>query len=185
MAQQDYVSKSKSKNKKQSPYKKKAEPAPVISFKTKVIALFLFIALPCFGYLLWTIKDKEPDTVAPVKAVKNVAEKTVELPKPPEEKWTYVDDLKSKEVEVGQYDVTKKGPYKMQCGSFKSRKQAEALKAKIAFSGLVAQVGKAVGTSATWYKVYLGPYSKKRGAEKDRHKLKNNSIHGCKIWNWN
>lgn len=182
MAHQDYVS--KPKNKRQSPYKKKAKPAPRISFKTKVIAFFLLLALPCFGYLLWTIKDKKPENV-PAQPPKTVKEKTTELPKPPEEKWTYVDDLKSKEVEVGEYNVTQKGPYKMQCGSFKTRKQAEILKAKIAFTGLEAQVSKFVGTSATWFKVYLGPYPKKRGAEKDKHKLKNNSIHGCKIWNWN
>ena len=185
MAHQDYVSRSRAKNKKKSPYKKNVEPAPAISLKVKMIALFLVLALPSFGYLLWTIKDKQPEVVVAPKVTKTTKAKTTELPKPPQEKWTYVDDLKSKEVEVGEYTVTQKGPYKMQCGSFKTRKQAESLKAKIAFTGLVAQVSKSVGTSATWYKVYLGPYPKKRGAEKDKHKLKNNSVHGCKIWNWN
>lgn len=185
MAHQDYISRSKSNSKKKSPYKKKPEPVPTVSSKTKLIALFLLIALPCFAYLLWSIKDKEPEIIVPVKTNKKVIKKAAELPKPPEEKWTYVDDLKSKEVEVGEYKVTQKGPYKMQCGSFKTRKQAEALKAKIAFAGLEALVGESVGTSSTWFKVYLGPYPKKREAEKDKHKLKNNSIHGCKIWNWN
>lgn len=184
MAHQDYVSRSRAKNKKQSPYKKNVEPAPAISFKVKMIALFLFVALPSFGYLLWSIKDKQPDIVTTPKVAKTVKAKSTELPKLPEEKWTYVDDLKSKEVEVGEYKVTQKGPYKLQCASFKTSKQAQALKAKIAFTGLEAKVSKSIGTSATWYKVYLGPYPKKRGAEKDKHKLKNNSVRGCKIWNW-
>jgi cell division protein FtsN len=186
MAHQDYVSRSRVKNKKQSPYKKNVEPAQGSSLKVKLIATFLVIALPSFGYLLWSIKDKQPAVVAPtpkVIKVKKTAE-VAELPELPQEKWTYVDDLKSKQVEVGQYEVKNKGPYKMQCGSFRTRKQAESLKAKIAFTGLEAQVSKSVGSSSTWYKVYLGPYDKKRNAEKDKHKLKNNAIHACKIWGW-
>jgi len=182
MAHQDYVSRSRAKNKKQSPYKKNVEPTQGTSLKVKLIAAFLIIALPSFGYMLWSIKDNQPETVIVPTVIK--PKKTTELPELPEEKWTYVDELKSKQVEVGEYEVKKKGPYKMQCGSFKTRKQAESLKAKIAFTGLEAQVGKSVGTSATWYKVYLGPYTKKRNAEKDKHKLKNNSVHGCKIWGW-
>tara|TARA_R110000744_G_scaffold15623_1_gene43378 strand:+ start:2484 stop:3038 length:555 start_codon:yes stop_codon:yes gene_type:complete len=183
MAHQDYVSRSRAKNKKQSPYKKNEQPAEGTSLKVKLIAAFLIVAIPSFGYMLWSIKDVQPDTVVAPKVIK-AKQKTTELPELPEEKWTYVDDLKSKEVEVGEYKVTQKGPYKMQCGSFRTRKQAESLKAKIAFTGLEAQVSKATGTSSVWYKVYLGPYVKKREAEKDKHKLKNNSVHGCKIWGW-
>ena len=185
MAHQDYVSRSRAKNKKQSPYKKNEQPAQGKPTKVKLIAAFLIIAIPSFGYMLWSIKDKQPEPIVETKIVK--PKKTTELPELPElpeEKWTYVDDLKSKEVEVGEYKVTQKGPYKMQCGSFRTRKQAESLKAKIAFTGLEAQVSKATGTSSVWYKVYLGPYPKKREAEKDKHKLKNNSVHGCKIWGW-
>ena len=81
--------------------------------------------------------------------------------------------------------MVNKGPYKMQCGSFKTRKQADTLKARIAFSGLVAQVSQSKGSNGTWYKVYLGPYPKKRAAEKDKHKLKSNNINHCQIWLWN
>ncbi|SEL58273.1 cell division protein FtsN [Colwellia chukchiensis] len=184
MAHQDYVSRSRAKNNKKSPYKKTPEPAPSSSLKVKLISAFLVLAIPSFAYLLWSIKDQEPAAITtPQQSPK--PQKTQELPKPPEEKWRYVDDLKSKQVEVGEYEVVQKGPYRMQCGSFRTRKQAESLKAKIAFTGLVAQIDSAKGTSSTWYKVYLGPYDKKRSAEKDRHKLKNNAIHGCKIWGWN
>jgi len=182
MAHQDYVSRSRAKNKKQSPYKKNAEPTQGTSLKVKLIIAFLVVALPSFCYMLWSIKDQQPEAIVAPKVVK--VKKANDLPELPEEKWTYVDELKSKEVEVGEYEVKDKGPYKMQCGSFKTRKQAESLKAKIAFAGLEAQVSKSVGTTSTWYKVYLGPYTKKRNAEKDKHKLKNNSVHGCKIWGW-
>ena len=72
----------------------------------------------------------------------------------------------------------------MQCGSFKTQKQAETLKARIAFSGLEAQVKSVSGKNGTWHKVYLGPYPRKRLAEKDKHKLKRNNINYCQIWLW-
>ena len=87
-------------------------------------------------------------------------------------------------IEGGQYEVKEKGPYKMQCGSFKTSKQAETLKARIAFSGLEAQVKSVAGKNGTWHKVFLGPYPRKRLAEKDKHTLKRNNINYCQIWLW-
>ena len=81
--------------------------------------------------------------------------------------------------------MEEKGPYKMQCGSFRKRSQAEAMKAQIAFSGLVAKVSESSGKNGIWYKVALGPYPRKRMAEADKHKLKRNNITTCQIWLWN
>ncbi len=185
MAHQDYVSRPQNKNKKKSPYKDKTPPEPTFTLKLKLI-LLLSLTLVCgFGYALWTIKDNKPQPHA--EKIKTVASKdTTEqsLPTPPKEKWAYVDDLKSKEVEVGQYEVKNKGPYKMQCGSFRTKKQAEVLKANIAFSGLSSQIGTSQGQKGMYYKVFLGPYDRKRQAEKDKHKLKNNNVNGCQIWLW-
>ena len=134
---------------------------------------------------LWSIKDiQTPEPSQKANPIKQV-EKKNELPTPPEEKWQYMEELKSKEVEVGEYAVKEKGPYKMQCGSFRTRKQAEVMKANIAFSGLSAKVSASKGSNGTWHKVFLGPYEKKREAEKDKHKLKNNNIGTCQIWLWN
>ena len=183
MAPQDYISRSNSK--KKSPYKKQPE-VQAMTLKFKVVALITFIALAGAGFGLWKLTQVKPlDT--PITNKQTPSTKQSDLPKPPEEKWDYIDKLKEdKDLEVGQYEVVNKGPYKMQCGSFKTRKQADSLKAKIAFSGLVAQVSQSKGSNGngTWYKVYLGPYPKKRDAEKDKHKLKNNNINYCQIWLW-
>ena len=144
MAHQDYVS--RSQNKKKSPYKTKAAPQPTFTLKLKLTLLLVVILIAGFGYGLWSIKDNKP-LVTPEKTVQ-VASKEVtdkSLPTPPKEKWAYVDDLKSKEVEVGEYEVKNKGPYKMQCGSFRTQKQAEVLKATIAFTGLTSQISSAKG----------------------------------------
>mgnify|MGYP006140845167 CR=1 FL=1 len=181
MAPQDYVSRSNSK--KKSPYKQQPE-AQSLSLKFKVVALITLLGIGGGAFGLWQLTQIKPlETTTTVEQA--IPSKHSALPKPPEEKWDYIDQLKEdKDLEVGQYEVVKKGPYKMQCGSFKTRAQADTLKAKIAFSGLVAQVSQSKGSNGTWYKVYLGPYPKKRSAEKDKHKLKNNNINHCQIWLW-
>jgi len=186
MAHQDYVSRSKVSKKKNNPYKNKPASVPTgISTKVKLLAGFLIVALSAFTYFLWSIKDIEPPIQTTPNKTNTAKQKSNELPTPPEEKWQYMEQLKTKEVDEGEYTVKEQGPYKMQCGSFKTRKQAEVMRATIAFSGLSSQVSSAKGTSGTWYKVFLGPYQQKRAAEKDKHKLKSNNINTCQIWLWN
>ncbi len=184
MTHQDYVSRAKSPQKKHNPYKKQPDAPTGVPRRLKIIALLVIVAVAAFGYFLWSIKDIKPDTTVVTPPAKH-SQKESKLPKPPEEKWQYMEELKSKEVEVGQYQVKEKGPYKMQCGSFRTRKQAEVMKATIAFSGLSSQISSASGSNGTWYKVFLGPYERKRAAEKDKHKLKSNGITTCQIWLWN
>jgi cell division protein FtsN len=92
--------------------------------------------------------------------------------------------LKKEKDIVGEYEVKENGPYKMVCGSFKQRSRAETLKANMAFVGIESIIQIANNGSTPWYKVALGPYTKKRMAEQDKHKLKNNKITGCQIWLW-
>lgn len=68
----------------------------------------------------------------------------------------------------------------MQCGAFKLLQQAEERKAMIAFLGITSKVRKKEDSS--WYRVVLGPYTLKRDAEKDKHKLQKAKIEPCAIW---
>ena len=190
MANQDYVSRTPAKKKKNMRKSKKtSKNSSAMPLKAKLISLLLVTLIGAFSYGLWSLKT-DPSTKTPlVETVKTAKDKTSSnktkaLPEPPKEKWTYVKGLASKEIEVGQYEVKEKGPYKMQCGSFRTQKQAETLKARIAFSGLEAQVKSVTGKSGLWHKVFLGPYPRKRLAEKDKHMLKRNNINHCQIWLW-
>lgn len=142
------------------------------------IASFIALLLVGFiGYFIFAV-DKPAIEVKQHKA----AVKTEEmLPEKPQPQWDYVDILKTKEVKV-EIPVEKKPtrPYQMQCGSFRHQGDAESLKAKIAFQGLESQVKK----TGNWYRVILGPYERKRLAEKQRHKLQRAKINGCQIWFW-
>ena len=183
MAHQDYIS--RSSNKKNNPYKKNSkQEAAGLSVKVKLIALFALFAIAGFGYFLYTLNGIEPAVIETPTATGS-APKATTLPKPPEEKWQYIEKLKgNEEIQGGEYEVVNKGPYKMQCGSFRTTERAETLKANIAFAGLVAQVSKSTGKNGVYYRVYLGPYQKKREAERDKHLLKRNNINRCQISPW-
>ncbi len=183
MAHQDYVARSRA-SKKNNPYKNKTAQPQVVSFKTKLVALITVLAIVFFAYFLWSIKDQQPPQSAAKKPVK--IKKTLEtsLPELPKEKWSYRKDLAGKSVEKSTYEVINKGPFKMQCGSFRTAHQAESVKAKMAFIGIESQVIKSQGKHNLWYKVILGPFVHKRSAESERHKLKKNNINGCQIWLW-
>jgi cell division protein FtsN len=185
MSNQDYIARTPAKKKKNNPYKKNTPPpAPKLAVKTKLVCLIIIILIAAFGYGLWFLKTS-PKTKEPIQTVTTTSPtKETSLPKPPKEKWTYVENLKTKEIEVGQYEVTKKGPYRLQCGSFKTTERAETLKATIAFVGLEATIKKSIGSNGTWYKVILGPYARKRLAEQDKHKLRNNSVNRCQVLLW-
>ncbi|MFB2726639.1 SPOR domain-containing protein [Shewanella mangrovisoli] len=106
------------------------------------------------------------------------------LPPKPKEEWTYLDELENKNVEVDIPDVVStRAPqqYQLQCASFRQESQANQMKAVIAFQGLEAQVRQIEGTSGTWYKVILGPYERRRDAERKRHTLQNAGINGCQL----
>ncbi|MGL4476028.1 MAG: SPOR domain-containing protein [Shewanella sp.] len=159
------------------------------SFLLIVIAVIL---IGGFGYFLYFLKSGSdtpaaPVTVeAPVKATKPAAKPDPNaLPPKPKEEWSYQKELENKQVIIDLPVETKPTrPYQMQCGSFRSESQANEMKAVIAFQGLEAQVRRTDGAKGTWFKVVLGPYERKREAERQRHKLQKVGINGCQVWLW-
>lgn len=191
MAHQDYIARPRAPKKKKNPYKAKGKKqlANNSGLKPVVIGLIIVAIVTAFSYFLYSLKNNAADgetteikLSTPSKTTKQAEEDA--LPEPPTEKWTYFDELQNKVVEVDSYDVKQQGPYQMQCASFRNKKDAEVLKAKIAFTGLSSKIRKAKGTNGIWYKVVLGPFERKRMAENAKHKLKRNKINGCQIWLW-
>lgn len=179
MAQHDYINrqpnKSKSKRNKQTPARK---PFPAF------LAITAIILVSGFSYGLWYIKkNADPKQVAQVqqKVVSPAQTKRVpEKPRPPE----FIEEIKNHEIKVEVKEIKRQGPYQMQCGSFREYVQAEEMKAKMAFSGLIAEIRRTEGSNGVWYRVRLGPYESKRKAESDKNKLKRVHIIGCAIWGW-
>ncbi|TDF36505.1 cell division protein FtsN [Alteromonadaceae bacterium M269] len=177
MAPKDYVSRGRAT--------KKAPPPPSPSLPWVRIVVTLVLVLGFVGFL-WTIKDKgvEPTETVSEKQQQKPAEED-ELPVMTEEEWEFIKTLPEYSVEVETREQkTRERPYLMQCGSFRREDQAQEMKAKIAFLGLVAQVKPSDGSSGRWHRVILGPYTSKRDAEKDRHAIRRSGIRTCRIWDW-
>lgn len=180
MKNKDYVSQPK-RQKRNNAKKPQKAPFPIV----KLAILIALIAT--FAYFLFFLKDnapvEEPNSTSPKSSSKSKAEKSLP-PLPDNEEWEFIDELKNKEVTVGKDELKDKGPFMLRCTTVRSKQRAEALKAKIAFAGHESVVREHQGTSGLWYRVDLGPYDRKREAEKVRHVMKRNNINGCTILLW-
>jgi cell division protein FtsN len=156
------------------------------------LAIGSIIAL---GYILYVLNQTAPATESHQNQTLNDQPLiSVETKPVPQEKvvkpveFTFHDLLKNKNVKVDKStavktDESKESKYIMQCGSFLKPDQAEALKAKIAFTGLVAAIQATKEKDGkTWHRVVLGPYSSKRTADQQRSQLQHADINGCRIW---
>ena len=190
MSQRDYVSRGRAPQKKQKNKKasgtarSNAPKAPVKTVSWIAVAVVVALLIG-FAYFLWSIKDNvEPDGAQPM-AKKPVAVED-ELPELPQEEWEYIKTLPGYEVEVDVAEQEKSDKrYLMQCASFKTRAQAEEMRAKIAFQGLEAQIRRSDGDNGEWFRVILVPYDAKRDAERAKHALRKVNITTCQIWYWN
>ncbi|MEC7134702.1 MAG: SPOR domain-containing protein [Pseudomonadota bacterium] len=195
MAQRDYVSRGRSPQKKK-PAGKGRKPArsaqsnaqsnAPVSGKLPIVRLVGVFALVIgFGAFLWSIKDNVEDDVD-TQASRPVAPTEETLPELPEEEWEYIKTLPGYEVEVEVKEQEKSDKrYLMQCASFRTRAQAEEMKAKIAFQGLEALIRHSTVSNGDWFRVILGPYESKSDAEKAKHSLRKVNIATCQIWYWN
>ncbi|XLP06855.1 SPOR domain-containing protein [Alteromonas marina] len=191
MAQRDYVSRGRSTQKKKSSAKgrKPAGNAQVngaVAAKLLIIRIVGVFALVIgFGVFLWSIKDNVEEDVD-TQVSRPIAPTEESLPELPEEEWEYIKTLPGYEVEVEVKEQEKSDKrYLMQCASFRTRAQAEEMKAKIAFQGLEALIKQSSGSNGEWFRVILGPYESKRDAEKAKHSLRKVNIATCQIWYWN
>ncbi len=183
MAQRDYVSRGRAPQKKKNI--KQQEPSAKSNLTQWIRVVLVAALLIGFGVFLWSIKDSAktvPD--APVKST--VTQTEDELPELPEEEWEYIRSLPGYEVETDVSEVENSGKrYLMQCASFRTRAQADEMRAKIAFQGLEAQIRASNGDNGEWFRVILGPFETKREAERAKHTLRKSNITTCEIWTWN
>jgi len=208
MAQKDYVQRSQAKKQAAKRSARNSSPstnAPVPWLK--VGAALCVVGLFIFGlYRLGTTSDvgaggvSEPlvdrqnndgNDLNAAQMNENTLETVIEdeplelekLPVLGEEEWAYIDSLPDYSVEVDAIGPKQSSQDSiLQCGSFRTIERAETLRAKIAFQGLESRIIKSDGRNGIWYRVVLGPYERKREAERQRHQLRSANINECKIW---
>lgn len=190
MPQKDYVKASRPKAKpkarpaaSRSNARRSAAPAPR---RPWLLFIATFLLLACFVYFLWFLNNQpteQPATPTPPRTVTET--KKDELPaRPTEEPYQYIKELENREVRVEVTEQQQRGPFQMQCGSFRQEQQAESMKAQIAFAGFPSTVRRTEGENGVWFRVVLGPYESRRQATSDRNRLRQQGINTCQIWNW-
>jgi cell division protein FtsN len=104
----------------------------------------------------------DQEVLIPDEEVERQVKKAPPPPVQPEEKKTAPAVTKPKVV--GRR-------YMVQVSSFRSRREAESLKAKLALLGLRANVNSARIKGSTWYRVQLGPYANAASMQDVRRQL--------------
>jgi cell division protein FtsN len=95
--------------------------------------------------------------------------------------------LPDKEVVVPEYEIktrtreervgkAKEAHYMMQAGSFKTFKEADQLRIKLAAMGIESKVQKAKVGSVNWYRVKMGPFTQTPSVNSIRARLRQNGI---------
>lgn len=89
-------------------------------------------------------------------------------------------------AEAGKPAVTPNSPasgggYLLQVGSFPNAADADAVKARLALLGFVAQVQPVTINGTTWNRVRLGPYASASALEAARQKLSSNGINAIAL----
>jgi cell division protein FtsN len=71
-------------------------------------------------------------------------------------------------------DAPAQGPYLIQVGSFRSRDDADGLRAQITLLGLNGEIQTVTVNDATWHRVRVGPFDSAREADAARRRLQDN-----------
>ena len=87
------------------------------------------------------------------------------------------EEIKGTPTREGVKRVEKPGTYLLQAGSFRSRKQADQLRAKLALLGMETSIQTvSINSKQSWHRVRVGPFNNLRDLNQARSLLKKNGI---------
>ena len=137
-------------------------------------------------------KTTPPSQGSEVTAVENTAavkdEKKPEVkPGPKIPQFDFYTILPEKEVVVPEHEIktrtreervgkAKETHYILQAGSFKTFKEADGLRTKLATMGMESTVQKAKVGTVNWYRVKMGPYTQMPSINSIKSRLRQNGI---------
>ncbi len=142
----------------------------------------LIIAI--FGYVNgWVPKVEEDNKPKPqitqTQSKPKIEDKSEELKKEP--KYDFYEVLQDMEVvitdeEIQQTENRTPSKYILQLSSFKNKKDAEGLKAQVAFTGQIAHIQSINIKGTQWHRVRVGPIEGSRKADVTKRNLENNGF---------
>ncbi|RUO20969.1 cell division protein FtsN [Aliidiomarina iranensis] len=153
---------------------------PIGALLVTLVVIALFVAF------LWFLKSGEaPDPGVTEQGPAAATEELEPLPEIPAERWQYIEELESQQIQVEVPEQAESRRRLMQCASFRSHEEADNLKARIAMAGFESQIRETTGSNGRWFRVILGPFDNLRDAQRTNNQLQRTGIYGCQIWLWN
>lgn len=176
------------------PRKSPSRPKPTtIGVWRWMLITALIIAFVVFlTYLSMVDPAKPPAAAGVAKSAKNGAPKTAggaqrEPEKPKTPHFEFYTILPGKEVIIPEHEIktrareervgkAKDVQYLMQAGSFKTFKEADQLRAKLAQMGIESKVEKAKIGDVLWHRVKMGPFAQMASVNAIRTRLRKNGV---------
>jgi len=190
----DYKPRSQSRHNGQRSQKFERQQASIGLWKWMLITAII-ITFVVFLVYLRTTGSKQTNLQQISQSIPNKAgagtSKEVKKPEvkpgPKMPQFDFYTILPEKEVVVPEYEIktrtreervgkAKETQYVMQAGSFKTFKEADQLRKKLASMGIESKVQKAKVGSVNWYRVKLGPYTQTTSVNTIRARLRQKSI---------
>ena len=171
---------------------KYAKQQPKIALWKWMLIVAITISFVVFLVYLKTMSIKPINIKQPSQTIENKVtpehEKNPEVklePKGPQ--FDFYTILPDKEVVVPEYEIktrvreervgkAKETHYMMQAGSFKTAKEADNLRIKLASMGIESKVQKGKVGSVNWYRVKLGPFAQADSISAIRSRLRQNNV---------
>lgn len=158
----------------------KSNSVPIRALLVTLVVIALFVSF------LWFLKKGDtPEPLADEQTETVSAPALEPLPEISAERWQYIEELESQQIEVEVPEIAESRRRLMQCASFRSHAEADALRARIAMAGFESQVRETTGSNGRWFRVILGPFENLRAAQRTNNQLQRTGIYGCQIWLWN
>ena len=145
------------------------------------------LLIAVFGYVNgWVPKPDNPNEkpIAQSSQTKSstvIEGKSTDLQIQPKKSYDFYETLQDMEVVVDDIELIQEDnlnsiSYTLQLGAFKRVEEAESLKAKVAFIGLLAVIQSVDVNDNHWHRVRLGPYKSGRKADKVKKNLESNGF---------
>jgi cell division protein FtsN len=178
--------------------RKKSGRQPGISMWRWMLITAIIISFVVFLVYLWSTGAKQTNSQLISQTISDKAgvespvtskeeQKPEVKPGPKIPQFDFYTILPEKEVVVPEYEIktrareervgkAKETHYIMQAGSFKTFKEADLLRAKLAAMGIESKVQKAKVGNVNWYRVKMGPYAQTGSVNTIRARLRQHGI---------
>lgn len=159
----------------------------------KWVWVFTFVMVSLFVGMLWLLSTVEPSTApsqawdtakseakAAIKNNKSEAPKLKEVAKPDYDFYRLLEEQKVVVPKVEAYKSTPKEQvdylYRLQVASFRSKDDAERLRASLILEGMQAYIQSSEVKGSTWHRIFVGPFDNRSNMNKVHDKLVSRGI---------